>query len=76
MNIDYKFNKNKKYVLACSFGPDSMALFDILFKLKCKFIVAFVNYHKRRVSNYEQKELIKYCNKLNIKYEILDVKKK
>ena len=76
MNIDYKFNKNKKYVLACSFGPDSMALFDILFKLKCKFIVAFVNYHKRRVSNYEQKELIQYCNKLNIKYEILDVKKK
>ena len=78
MNIDfdYKFNKNKKYVLACSFGPDSMALFDILFKLKCKFIVAFVNYHKRKISDYEQKELVEYCNKLGVKYEILDVKKK
>lgn len=78
MNIDinYNFDKNKKYVLACSFGPDSMALFDILFKSKCNFIVAFVNYHKRKVSDDEQKRLINYCHQLNIPYEILSVKKK
>lgn len=75
MQIDYPINKNKKYILACSFGPDSMALFNMLLKLQCKFIVAFVNYHQRSESDDEQKKIINYCNNVNVKCEILDVKK-
>ena len=32
--------KNKKYLLACSYGPDSMALFDMLLKEGYRFAVA------------------------------------
>ena len=39
--------KNKHYLLACSFGPDSMALFDMLIKEGYRFTVAHVNYHLR-----------------------------
>ena len=74
LDINCTFNKNEKYVLACSFGPDSMDLFDILFKLNCKFVVAFLNYHKRQISNHEQEEIIIYCRKLNIQCEVFDVK--
>ena len=70
------FNKKKTYILACSYGPDSMALCDMLIKNKCNFIIAFVNYHKRLESNYEQKSLLTYCKEKKIICEILDLKKK
>lgn len=72
LNID----KTKLYLLACSFGPDSMALFDMLRKENVSFVVCHVNYHKRGdVSNFEEKSLKEYCNKLNIKFECLDTSK-
>ena len=46
--------KNKHYLLACSFGPDSMALFDMLLKEGYKFSVAHVNYHLRKEANEEE----------------------
>lgn len=67
-----KFDKNSTYVLACSFGPDSMALFKYLFDEKVNFVVAHVNYHKRDVSNYEEESLKKYCFDRKIPCEILD----
>jgi len=70
----FKFDPNKTYILACSFGPDSMALFDMLYVNKCKFVVCFVNYHKRKESNQEQKNITAYCKKLGVKIEILDTK--
>jgi tRNA(Ile)-lysidine synthase len=54
-------NKDKKYLLACSFGPDSMALFDMLLKEGYKFAVAHVDYHLRKESIEEENELRKYC---------------
>ena len=65
-------SKDKKYVLACSYGPDSMALFDMLLKEGFVFVVAHVNYHKRDVSNYEEESLRKYCKEHNVKIEVLD----
>ena len=65
-------SKENKYVLACSFGPDSMALFDMLLKENFKFVVAHVNYHKRDASNFEEESLRKYCAKNNIEIEVLD----
>lgn len=67
-----RYSKNKLYVLACSFGPDSMALFDILENEGYRFVVAHVNYHKRSVSNYEEDSLRSYCKKRNIPFFLLD----
>ena len=53
--------KNKKYLLACSFGPDSMALFDMLIKEGYNFAVAHVNYHLRQESSDEEINLRNYC---------------
>lgn len=67
-------DKNKKYLVACSFGPDSMALLDMLLKENYDVIVAHVNYHKRDVSDFEEESLRKYCRKHNVPIEVLDTK--
>lgn len=71
LNLD----KSKKYLLACSYGPDSMALFDMLLKEEYKFEVAHVNYHKRDISNFEEESLKEYCLKNGIKIHLLDTSK-
>ena len=50
-------DKNQKYLLACSHGPDSMALFYMLKEEGYNFAVAHVNYHLREESNLEQQQL-------------------
>ena len=72
LNLD----KNKKYLLACSYGPDSMALFSMLLKEGYQFEVAHVNYHFRIESDFEEKNLREYCDKNNIKIYVLDNKEK
>lgn len=69
-------NKDKKYLLACSFGPDSMALFDMLEKDKINFSVAHVNYNLRAESSQETRDLYSYCVEKNIEVFILDNKEK
>ena len=66
-------SKNGKYLLACSYGPDSMALFDMLFQESIPFEVAHVNYHLREESNFEEKRLREYCEKFNIKIHVKEV---
>lgn len=68
LNLDSK----KKYVIACSYGPDSMALLDMAIKDKLDIVVAHVNYHKRDVSNFEEESLRKYCKDRGVQIEILD----
>ena len=68
-------DKSKKYLLACSYGPDSMALFSMLLKENIYFEVAHVNYHKRDVSNFEEESLKNYCLKHSIKFYVLDTSK-
>ena len=48
VKLNYKFNPNEMYLLACSYGPDSMCLLDLLFKAGVKFVCCHVNYHKRK----------------------------
>ena len=55
-----KLDKSKRYLLACSFGPDSMALFDMLLKENYSFEVAHVNYHLREESDFEEISLQKF----------------
>lgn len=56
-------------VLACSYGPDSMCLLDILSKLNIKVIVAHVNHKLRKESDDEYIKLEKYCKKNNYFFE-------
>ena len=63
LNLD----KNKRYLLACSFGPDSMALFDMLKKEGITFEVAHVNYHLREESDSEETALRGYCKNQRVR---------
>lgn len=75
MKVDnnFAFNKNDKIVVGCSTGPDSMALVDMLMKVRNKYnleiIVAHVNHNVRRES-YEEAEFLKsYCLENNLVFE-------
>ena len=60
---------NSKIVLACSYGPDSMCLLDILEKLDIDVVVAHVNHKLRDESDLEYELLKKYCQNNNINFE-------
>lgn len=69
-----KLDHGKKYLLACSYGPDSMALLDMLKKEGHDFIVAHVNYGVRKEAKKETHDLNEYCAKNDIEIEILYAK--
>ncbi len=67
-------DKNKYYLLACSFGPDSMALFHMLKSQGYKFMVAHVNYNARIESQYETESLNNICAQNDVEIEIYHCK--
>ena len=71
--MELNLSKNQKYILTCSFGPDSMCLFDLLLKENYDFMIAHVNYHLRKEEPSEVEILIKICEKNKIPLDILDV---
>lgn len=71
--IDLKLNNDKKYVVACSFGPDSMALLQSAIENDLKIVVAHVNYRKREAATHEQEALGKFCKERKIKFFVLDL---
>lgn len=71
--IKINLDKNKRYLLACSFGPDSMALFDLLIINKYNFEVAHVNYGLRAEAAEETSKLTQYCEEKGIKLHIYKV---
>ncbi len=82
--IDYltktlKLNNNDTIVIGNSAGPDSMALFDILLKLrdekKFKIICAHVNHNVRKESKEEEKFLREYCEKRDVPFEVMLIEK-
>lgn len=66
-------DKDKKYLVAVSFGPDSMALLDMLYQGHFNIIVAHVNYGLRKEAKEETDELVKYCKEKDIPLEVLYV---
>ena len=79
MNIDkkIKFNLGDKIVIGCSTGPDSMALVDMLLKIRKKYnlelIIAHVNHNVRKESAIEEKFLEKYCIENNVIFESMTI---
>ena len=66
--IKEKLN-NKKVLLACSTGVDSMVLLDLLLKHanNCQIIISHINHQKRKQSILEEEYIIKYCEEKKIK---------
>lgn len=60
---------DEKIVLACSYGPDSMFLLNVLYKLDLDIVVAYVNHKMRIESDDEEKLLCEYSKKLGIGFE-------
>ena len=68
---------NETVVVACSGGPDSMCLLDLLTKLKeelnLKIIVAHVNHKLRKESDSEEVMVKEYAKKNNLIFELLKI---
>lgn len=70
---NFTFNVGDKIVVGCSTGPDSMALVDMLLKIREKYdlflIIAHVNHNVRKES-YEEAEFLKeYCELNRLAFE-------
>lgn len=70
--LDYKFSKGATYLSACTFGPDSMALLDMLQKSGIKPIVVCINYHKFEDTSDDYIKLATYCGAKGLTLEYLD----
>ena len=70
---DFTFHNGDSIVVGCSAGPDSMALVDMLLKIREKYnlslIVAHVNHNLRKQSVQEEEYLRNYCEKHHIMFE-------
>ena len=81
INIEenFKFEQNDKIVIGCSTGPDSMALMDMLLKIRDKYslqlICAHVNHNIRAQSKEEEEFIKKYCEKNNVMLEKMKIEK-
>ncbi|MFI3251952.1 MAG: tRNA lysidine(34) synthetase TilS [bacterium] len=65
------YNKNDIYIVAVSTGVDSMVLLDLAIQNNLNIVVCHVNHNKRDSSIKEEIFIKDYCNKNNIKLEIL-----
>ena len=63
-------------VLACSYGPDSMCLLDLLRKERINVVVAHVNHKLRKESDKEYLDLKKYCEDNHLIFEGTTLKDK
>lgn len=79
INIEdnFKFNINDIIVIGCSSGPDSMALVDMLLKIREKYqlqlIIAHVNHNVRSESYDEAIYMKEYCEKNNLVFETMTI---
>ena len=81
INIEdnFQLHNNDCIVVGCSTGPDSMALLDMLLRVRNKYnlklIVAHVNHNIRKESYDEAKFLEGYCLDNNLIFESMIIEK-
>ena len=77
INNIYDFNMNDVVVIGCSSGPDSMALLDMLLKVRNKYnlslVVAHVNHNLRVESAEEEAYLREYCKDNDLLFESMTI---
>ncbi len=61
----------KKIIVACSGGPDSMALLDMCVKQSYEICVAHVNYQKRKTALRDEELLRLYCKQHDVRFRVL-----
>ena len=77
INIEenFAFKPNDTIVIGCSSGPDSMALVDMLLKIRDKYnlslIIAHVNHNVRKESYEEAQFMEQYCKDNEIVFETM-----
>ena len=75
--LEENITDNSKVIIACSGGPDSMCLLNLLIRLKTKknleLIVAHVNHKLRSVSDNEAKMVKEYAKKNNVTFELQEL---
>jgi len=70
--LDFKFDLEAKYLDAVSYGPDSMALLDMIQKNGVKPIVCFIQYHTGQDSLDDETKLRTYCKERGLILEVCD----
>ena len=74
---DFLFHTNDTIIVGCSTGPDSMALIDMLLKIREKYhlllVVAHVNHNVRKESYDEAIYMKEYCEKNNLVFETMTI---
>ena len=75
--LEESITDNSKVIIACSGGPDSMCLLNLLIRLKTKknleLIVAHVNHKLRSVSDDEAKMVEDYAKKNKVTFELQEL---
>lgn len=75
--LEENITDNSKVIIACSGGPDSMCLLNLLIRLKnnknLELIVAHVNHKIRSVSDDEAKMVEEYAKKNNVTFELQEL---
>ena len=75
--LEENITDNSKVIIACSGGPDSMCLLNLLIKLKEKknleLIVAHVNHKLRSASDDEAKMVEDYAKKNKVTFELQEL---
>ena len=70
--LNYEFGPKNVYLAACTFGPDSMALLDMMQQDGVSPVVCFVDYHLGNNLATARKEVEKYCEEKHLILEIKD----
>ena len=74
---NFAFKKNDKIVVGCSTGPDSMALVDMLLKIRDQYnlciIIAHVNHNVRKESAKEAEFIKGYCELHQLFFETMTI---
>ena len=75
--LEENITDNSKVIIACSGGPDSMCLLNLLIRLKnnknLELIVAHVNHKLRSVSDNEAKMVEYYAKKNKVTFELQEL---
>jgi len=74
---NFKFSKDDIIIVGCSSGPDSMALLDMLIKIRKKYnlklVVAHVNHNVREQSLEEANYMRNYCIENDLLFEMMTI---
>ena len=72
--LNYKFSPKANYLCACTYGPDSMAILEMLQKEGVKPIVVCINYSRYENTTDDYIQLASYCGQKGLVFEYLDAR--